>query len=628
MSNLTMKDLDYEKIIEKAVKAGLKYVFTSLNISEEKVDKQSELEKIIRLCTEHNLNLIVDINSTTKDIANLNSENVYLRIDDGFTVDEILNLSEKNKIVLNASTVTEEELEYMKLKHAKFCNMLSLHNFYPKRFTGISKKYLLEQNLKYKKYGIRTMAFVKGDELRGPVYEGLPTVEEHRNMRLLTSCLDLLALSTDVILIGDVDLLDEKDASISSIKVELSRASNPDVVLATMILNVANNWKGIFKLTIDGKTLDPTVIDYQVKEVIDENYGKDYDTVITGDATQKEGFTITNTRKTTTHTVKKVWEDSNNAANKRPTAIKVQLKNNAVIVREERVTGKKVTFYEADIRDEAKLDEIFEKEGNIFGVIHFAGLKAVGESCQLPLKYYDNNVAGTTTLCRVMEKHNCKNIIFSSSATVYGDPHALPIKEDFPLSVTNPYGRTKLILEEILGDVYAADNEWNVVLLRYFNPIGAHECGDIGEDPTGIPNNLLPYVMQVAVGKLEKVNVFGDDFDTHDGTGVRDYIHVVDLARGHVAALKKLEKGSGLTKYNLGTGVGYSVLDIIKSASAAVGRDLPYVIAPRRAGDIAACYADASKAKEELGWEAQYDVKRMCEDSWRWQSKHPNGFAD
>ena len=294
----------------------------------------------------------------------------------------------------------------------------------------------------------------------------------------------------------------------------------------------------------------------------------------------------------------------------------------------ERVTGKKVTFYEADIRDEAKLDEIFEKEGNIFGVIHFAGLKAVGESCQLPLKYYDNNVAGTTTLCRVMEKHNCKNIIFSSSATVYGDPHALPIKEDFPLSVTNPYGRTKLILEEILGDVYAADNEWNVVLLRYFNPIGVHECGDIGEDPTGIPNNLLPYVMQVAVGKLEKVNVFGDDFDTHDGTGVRDYIHVVDLARGHVAALKKLEKGSGLSKYNLGTGVGYSVLDIIKSASAAVGRDLPYVIAPRRAGDIAACYADASKAKEELGWEAQYDVKRMCEDSWRWQSKHPNGFAD
>ena len=294
----------------------------------------------------------------------------------------------------------------------------------------------------------------------------------------------------------------------------------------------------------------------------------------------------------------------------------------------EKVTGKKVTFYEVDIRDEDKLNEVFETEKDIFGVIHFAGLKAVGESCALPLKYYDNNVAGTTTLCRVMEKNNCKNIIFSSSATVYGDPHALPIKEDFPLSVTNPYGRTKLMLEEILGDVYTADNEWNVVLLRYFNPIGAHESGDIGEDPSGIPNNLLPYVMQVAVGKLEKVNVFGDDFDTHDGTGVRDYIHVVDLARGHVAALKKLEKGSGLTKYNLGTGVGYSVLDIIKSASAAVGHDIPYVIAPRRAGDIAACYADATKAKEELGWEAKYDVKRMCEDSWRWQSKHPNGFEE
>ena len=294
----------------------------------------------------------------------------------------------------------------------------------------------------------------------------------------------------------------------------------------------------------------------------------------------------------------------------------------------ERVTGKKVTFYEVDIRDEKKLNEVFEKEQNIFGVIHFAGLKAVGESCQIPLKYYDNNVAGTTTLCRVMEKNNCKNIIFSSSATVYGDPHALPIREDFPLSVTNPYGRTKLMLEEILGDIYKADNEWNVVLLRYFNPIGAHESGDLGEDPKGIPNNLLPYVMQVAVGKLEKVNVFGNDFDTHDGTGVRDYIHVVDLARGHVAALKKLEKGSGLTKYNLGTGIGYSVLDIVKSASAAVGRDLPYVIGPRRAGDIAACYADATKAKEELGWEALYDVKRMCEDSWRWQNKHPNGFDE
>lgn len=294
----------------------------------------------------------------------------------------------------------------------------------------------------------------------------------------------------------------------------------------------------------------------------------------------------------------------------------------------ERVTGKKVSFYEADVRDEKALDEVFEKEGNIFGVINFAGLKAVGESCELPLKYYDNNVAGTVTLCRVMERHNCKNMIFSSSATVYGNPHALPIKEDFPLSVTNPYGRTKLMLEEILGDVYTADNEWNIVLLRYFNPIGAHESGDMGEDPKGIPNNLLPYIMQVAVGKLKEVHVFGNDFDTHDGTGVRDYIHVVDLARGHVAALQKLEKGSGLSKYNLGTGIGYSVLDIIKSASEAVGRDLPYVIDPRRAGDIDACYSDPTKAKEELGWEALYDIKRMCEDSWRWQSKHPNGFDE
>ena len=295
--------------------------------------------------------------------------------------------------------------------------------------------------------------------------------------------------------------------------------------------------------------------------------------------------------------------------------------------RVEEITGKKVVFYNADIRDKEAMNDIFDKE-KVDAVIHFAGLKAVGESVVKPIEYYENNIAGTLNLCDVMRNHGVKNIIFSSSATVYGDPHALPIREDFPLSVTNPYGRTKLMLEEILGDIYKADNEWNVVLLRYFNPIGAHESGDLGEDPKGIPNNLLPYVMQVAVGKLEKVNVFGNDFDTHDGTGVRDYIHVVDLARGHVAALKKLEKGSGLTKYNLGTGIGYSVLDIVKSASAAVGRDLPYVIGPRRAGDITACYADATKAKEELGWEALYDVKRMCEDSWRWQSKHPNGFDE
>ena len=294
----------------------------------------------------------------------------------------------------------------------------------------------------------------------------------------------------------------------------------------------------------------------------------------------------------------------------------------------EKITKKTITFYEEDIRNATKMDEIFKKEGPIYGVIHFAGLKAVGESVQIPLKYYDNNVAGTVTLCEVMKNNGCKNIIFSSSATVYGDPHTVPIKEDFPLSVTNPYGRTKLMVEEILGDVYNSDKEWNIVLLRYFNPIGAHESGDLGEDPKGIPNNLLPYVMQVAVGKLERVNVFGNDYDTHDGTGVRDYIHVVDLARGHVAALKKLEPQSGLSKYNLGTGNGYSVLDVIKSASQAVGKELPYVIAPRRSGDIAACYAEPKKAYEELGWKAEFDIKRMCEDSWRWQSKHPNGFEN
>ena len=294
----------------------------------------------------------------------------------------------------------------------------------------------------------------------------------------------------------------------------------------------------------------------------------------------------------------------------------------------ERITGKKIKFYETDIRNVEEMEKIFKDESPIFGVIHFAGLKAVGESVQIPLKYYDNNVAGTATLCQIMERNNCKNIVFSSSATVYGDPHTVPIKEDFPLSVTNPYGRTKLMVEEILGDVYVSDKDWNIVLLRYFNPIGAHESGDLGEDPNGVPNNLLPYTMQVAVGKLECVNVFGDDYDTHDGTGVRDYIHVVDLAKGHVAALKKLEPGSGLTKYNLGTGIGYSVLDIVKAASKAVGKDIPFKIAPRRSGDIAACYSDPKKAYDELGWKAQFDVARMCQDSWRWQSKHPNGFDD
>ncbi len=293
----------------------------------------------------------------------------------------------------------------------------------------------------------------------------------------------------------------------------------------------------------------------------------------------------------------------------------------------ERETNKTLHFYEVDIRDEKQLEKIFDDE-EIEGVIHFAGLKAVGESSIIPLDYYDNNIAGTLNLLKVMKNHNCKNIIFSSSATVYGSPKTVPIKEDFPLSVTNPYGRTKLMLEEILTDLYNSDNEWNIVLLRYFNPIGAHVSGDLGEDPKGVPNNLLPYITQVAVGKLERVGVFGNDYDTEDGTGVRDYIHVVDLAKGHVAALQKLATGSGLSIYNLGTGKGYSVLDMIKNMSEVVGFDIPYQILPRRKGDIATCYADASKAKEELGWEAKYDIYRMCQDSWRWQSKHPNGFRD
>lgn len=293
----------------------------------------------------------------------------------------------------------------------------------------------------------------------------------------------------------------------------------------------------------------------------------------------------------------------------------------------EKVTGKKVTFFQTDIRDEEALNTIFSQY-KFDGVIHFAGLKAVGESSTIPLDYYDNNISGTVTLLKVMENHQCKNIIFSSSATVYGNPHTVPIKEDFPLSVTNPYGRTKLMVEEILTDLFRSDNDWNIVLLRYFNPIGAHESGDLGEDPKGIPNNLLPYVTQVAVGKLEKVGVFGDDYDTPDGTGVRDYIHVVDLAKGHVAALKKFAPGSGLSVYNLGTGRGYSVLEMISAVSEIVGKAIPYQILPRRAGDIATCYAEPTKAKEELGWVAKYDIKRMCQDAWRWQSNHPDGFDD
>ncbi|MBE6887248.1 MAG: UDP-glucose 4-epimerase GalE [Ruminococcaceae bacterium] len=292
------------------------------------------------------------------------------------------------------------------------------------------------------------------------------------------------------------------------------------------------------------------------------------------------------------------------------------------------ITGKEVKFYKADILDKTALNEIFEKE-NIESVIHFAGLKAVGESVAKPWEYYNNNITGTLVLLEVMKNHQCKNIIFSSSATVYGDPAFVPITEDCPKGVcTNPYGWTKSMLEQILTDIQKADNEWNVVILRYFNPIGAHISGKIGENPNGIPNNLMPYITQVAVGKLEQLGVFGDDYDTHDGTGVRDYIHVVDLAKGHVKALKKLEENAGLCLYNLGTGTGYSVLDMVKSFEKATGVTVPYVIKARRPGDIATCYADASKAKNELGWEAENGIEEMCRDAWRWQSRNPDGFKD
>lgn len=295
------------------------------------------------------------------------------------------------------------------------------------------------------------------------------------------------------------------------------------------------------------------------------------------------------------------------------------------IRRVEKICNKKMTFYEGDMRDEALLEELFSKE-NIDAVIHFAGLKAVGESCEKPLLYFENNLCGTITLLKVMAKHNVKNFIFSSSATVYGNPASVPITEDFPLSAVNPYGRTKLIQEDMLRDLYAADSSWNIALLRYFNPIGAHESGEIGEDPNGIPNNLVPYVSKVAVGQLKEVHVFGNDYDTPDGTGVRDYIHVVDLALGHIKALEKLTENPGLVFYNLGTGKGYSVLEIIKQYEQACGKELPYVIDGRRPGDAPMCYADPSKAKRELGWEAKRDLKTMCEDTWRWQSKNPKGY--
>lgn len=297
--------------------------------------------------------------------------------------------------------------------------------------------------------------------------------------------------------------------------------------------------------------------------------------------------------------------------------------------RVEKITGKKATFYKADILDREALNEIFDKEKDVSAVIHFAGLKAVGESVAKPWEYYENNIAGTLTLVDVMRKHDVKNIIFSSSATIYGDPAFVPITEECPKGVcTNPYGWTKSMLEQILTDMGNADPEWNVVILRYFNPIGAHKSGTIGENPNGIPNNLMPYVTQVAVGKLKELGVFGDDYDTPDGTGVRDYIHVVDLADGHVKALKKIEENAGVKVYNLGTGAGYSVLDIVKNFEEATGVKIPYTIKPRRPGDIATCYSDATKAKEELGWNAQYGIKDMCADSWNWQSNNPNGYDE
>ncbi len=291
------------------------------------------------------------------------------------------------------------------------------------------------------------------------------------------------------------------------------------------------------------------------------------------------------------------------------------------------LTGRDLEFHKVDICDAQALRGVFE--GRRFdAVVHFAGLKAVGESCQIPLRYYENNIKGTLELLKVMGEHGCFNLVFSSSATVYGDPHTVPITEAFPLSATNPYGRTKLFIEEIMRDLCAADARWHCVLLRYFNPIGAHASGRIGEDPQGIPNNLMPYVMQVAVGLREQLSVFGDDYDTPDGTGVRDYIHVVDLALGHVAALERLEDLAGCTPINLGTGQGYSVLEMVRAAEKASGRKVPYAITPRRPGDIATCYADPASAERLLDWKAARGLEEMCADAWRWQENNPKGYKD
>lgn len=291
------------------------------------------------------------------------------------------------------------------------------------------------------------------------------------------------------------------------------------------------------------------------------------------------------------------------------------------------ITGKELEFYKTDILDKENLTKVF-KDHSIDAVIHFAGLKAVGESVEIPLQYYHNNITGTLVLLEVMKENQVKNIVFSSSATVYGEPATLPIKEDFPLSVTNPYGRTKLMIEEILKDLYFSDNSWNIALLRYFNPVGAHKSGKIGEDPKAIPNNLVPYISQVIVGKLPFVNIFGNDYNTHDGTGVRDFIHVADLAAGHISTLPRLFENPGVVIYNLGTGKGISVLEMVKEFEKTCRKKIPYKITPRRAGDIAACYADASKAFKELGWKATKTVKDMCKDSFKWQKSNPDGYKN
>jgi len=299
--------------------------------------------------------------------------------------------------------------------------------------------------------------------------------------------------------------------------------------------------------------------------------------------------------------------------------------NPAALSRVEEITGKSVTLYEVDLLDIEALDKVFANE-DFDAIIHFAALKAVGESVEIPLKYYTNNLVGTLNLCEMMMKYGVENIIFSSSATVYGDPEEMPVREDFPVSATNPYGWTKLMIEQILMDVQHANPEWNVILLRYFNPVGAHVSGRIGEDPNGIPNNLMPYISQVAIGKLEELSVFGNDYATVDGTGVRDYIHVVDLARGHLAALKSLDDGPGLETYNLGTGNGYSVLEVITAFEKASHKKIPYQIVARRAGDVAVSFADPGKANKKLNWKAEYNIDRMCVDTWRWQTLNPHGY--